>query len=433
MTDAPVNVRAFGAKGDGVADDTAAIQAAIDAGPGEIHFPPGVYATSAPLRLRSNRRLVGAGAGEYRQGAAIDRISTIRPKASFSGTDIVRADPADFNTDAYVTGISVSDLTLDLYDVRSGSKIALHLASASNCETFSNLRIINQDNGHYLRIRQSTNAGALESDGLRFDNLYTLSNAIDPVNTDAGVYITESNEITFRASKIQRRSSGTLAANSIGVLMESNATKPVNDVLFDNTFIGGYETGAYARSAAGSGQGPRWIRFIAPSFETVKYCVRTLGLVGAPVQMCSVVLPRQQTTVNGGRLVLFGAYTYNCRAILDEYSGFVFGGGTALLAELTANTSGNWIDAQPVQVTDAGTDNVIFGREAGLFSIAKLKVTGSVTLPSEAYTDGAISFKDGVTAPGSTAGVAKLYVDSADGDLKVKFGDGTVKTIVVDT
>ena len=40
---------------------------------------------------------------------------------------------------------------------------------------------------------------------------------------------------------------------------------------------------------------------------------------------------------------------------------------------------------------------------------------------------------DGVTAPGTAAGWALLYVDTADGDLKVKFGDGTTKTIATDT
>ena len=40
---------------------------------------------------------------------------------------------------------------------------------------------------------------------------------------------------------------------------------------------------------------------------------------------------------------------------------------------------------------------------------------------------------DGVTAPTIIGGAALIYVDSADGDLKVAFGDGTRKTIVVDT
>lgn len=40
---------------------------------------------------------------------------------------------------------------------------------------------------------------------------------------------------------------------------------------------------------------------------------------------------------------------------------------------------------------------------------------------------------DGTTAPSATSGVAKLYVDAADGDLKIKFGDGTTKTIATDS
>lgn len=46
---------------------------------------------------------------------------------------------------------------------------------------------------------------------------------------------------------------------------------------------------------------------------------------------------------------------------------------------------------------------------------------------------GVTSLVDGVAAPGATSGRAKIYVDTADGDLKVIFGDGTIKTIVVDT
>lgn len=47
--------------------------------------------------------------------------------------------------------------------------------------------------------------------------------------------------------------------------------------------------------------------------------------------------------------------------------------------------------------------------------------------------DGAVAIEDGIAAPSTIAGRAFLYVDTADGDLKIKFGDGTVKTIVTDT
>jgi len=40
---------------------------------------------------------------------------------------------------------------------------------------------------------------------------------------------------------------------------------------------------------------------------------------------------------------------------------------------------------------------------------------------------------DGITAPGTVSGRAQIYVDSADGDLKVKFGDGFVRVIAADS
>jgi hypothetical protein len=47
---------------------------------------------------------------------------------------------------------------------------------------------------------------------------------------------------------------------------------------------------------------------------------------------------------------------------------------------------------------------------------------------------GVMEIKDGVTAPtGSTSGYAALYIDTADGDLKIRFDDDTIKTIVTDS
>jgi hypothetical protein len=48
-------------------------------------------------------------------------------------------------------------------------------------------------------------------------------------------------------------------------------------------------------------------------------------------------------------------------------------------------------------------------------------------------TGGGFAIRDGITAPTAASGRAYLYVDTADGDLKVRFGDGTTKTLATDT
>jgi H+/gluconate symporter-like permease len=58
-------------------------------------------------------------------------------------------------------------------------------------------------------------------------------------------------------------------------------------------------------------------------------------------------------------------------------------------------------------------------------------VAGTVTCG--VFRDGCFALVDAVTAPTATAGFAKIFVDTADGDLKVIFGDGTTKVIVADT
>jgi hypothetical protein len=73
-----INVREFGAKGDGVTDDTEALQAAIaalppykrneaalnDNGGGVLVFPPGKYVHSQTLRIKTNCALIGFGGAD---------------------------------------------------------------------------------------------------------------------------------------------------------------------------------------------------------------------------------------------------------------------------------------------------------------------------------------------------------------------------------
>lgn len=48
-------------------------------------------------------------------------------------------------------------------------------------------------------------------------------------------------------------------------------------------------------------------------------------------------------------------------------------------------------------------------------------------------SQGSLSLPDGITAPSTATGVASIYVDTADGDLKVKFSNGTVQFLTANT
>lgn len=64
-----INIRGYGAAGDGVTDDTAAIRAAVEACPagGEVYVPEGVFAC-AELRLKPHMTLRGSRTWGYRDG-----------------------------------------------------------------------------------------------------------------------------------------------------------------------------------------------------------------------------------------------------------------------------------------------------------------------------------------------------------------------------
>jgi len=105
-----LDVRDFGAKGDGVADDTAAIQAALDAakrgaGPASgarsqnhVLLPGGTFLLSAPLRIPSGVRLRGAGP-----------TTILSAAPSFGGEALLVGDNCSGKGD-YLRDIEVKDL-----------------------------------------------------------------------------------------------------------------------------------------------------------------------------------------------------------------------------------------------------------------------------------------------------------------------------------
>ncbi|KZV69962.1 glycoside hydrolase family 55 protein [Peniophora sp. CONT] len=90
------NVKDFGAKGDGVTDDTAAINAAISSGgrcgqgcqgtsttPATVFFPQGTYVVSSPIIALYYTELVGDA----------KKLPTLKATAGFAGIGVIDADP----------------------------------------------------------------------------------------------------------------------------------------------------------------------------------------------------------------------------------------------------------------------------------------------------------------------------------------------------
>jgi parallel beta-helix repeat protein/putative cofactor-binding repeat protein len=97
-----VSVKDFGAVGDGVTDDTAAIQAAINSGASSVTFPKGSYLVGS-LTITSSITLSGE-----RQGTRILRPNNFDPEdASFASS------PAHFNINSGNIVVTISGFTFD--------------------------------------------------------------------------------------------------------------------------------------------------------------------------------------------------------------------------------------------------------------------------------------------------------------------------------
>jgi hypothetical protein len=108
--------------------------------------------------------------------------------------------------------------------------------------------------------------------------------------------------------------------------------------------------------------------------------------------------------------------------------------GTRMSFGTTANASTTVTERLGIEASGLLT----FGSNTSSFPALKRNSTALETKLADdsAYAPHAMQYldiTDGITAPAAATGRARMYVDTTDGDLKIIFADGTIKTIVTDT
>lgn len=109
------------------------------------------------------------------------------------------------------------------------------------------------------------------------------------------------------------------------------------------------------------------------------------------------------------------------------------GAGSGVYLRITDSASTGGIAGVILERTQSGAGDIRIENRLGDIVVSSATDGATWTEVLKFTAIGGIALKDGVTAPSTAAGYAQLYVDTADGDLKVKFGDGITKTIATDT
>lgn len=112
-----VSVKDFGAVGDGAADDTVAINAAL-AAHASVYLPAGTYRTTAPITLNANNILIGAGiTSVIKNTTASSVICSVTP----TGARIYHVGGGNFKIEGNTSGIVVGSVGLDMQNVTYAS------------------------------------------------------------------------------------------------------------------------------------------------------------------------------------------------------------------------------------------------------------------------------------------------------------------------
>jgi hypothetical protein len=222
-----VSVKQYGATGDGVTDDTAAIQAAMTAADA-VYFPPGTYKVTSPITLKTNNAVLGAGASS---------VIVYSGTATSQGALYANSGSAS----AYIDNLVVQNIKVLGTVASAGFSEFVHLISFSgvrNC-LIDNCEIVGF-RGDGIYIGSGLNDNPLPNSSTERHNVdVTVTNCyIDGVNNDNrnGISVIDGTSVTIENNYFTRCTRSNMPG-AIDIEPDSNIYHIVQNISIRNNRI----------------------------------------------------------------------------------------------------------------------------------------------------------------------------------------------------
>lgn len=266
ITEAPLNARRYGAKNDGVTDDSAAYQSAVNALPGDINAGGGTVLIDgqsvwgAPISVRNKAGVKFASAGGFQS------FVSALPSVANSGKPLIGVS----SDTSIVRGFQMENVNIDMLNVPAH---AIEISGGFDNIGLSNcwVRGIHANFSGYRLIPATTGDGISQS--MIFDNVQAIrqfaGTGNGPQATKPLFYMEKVHEVIFRLTKAI---SNGYALGGVGYEIVDS-----QQVTFDLASASNLESGWMIKTSAG-GDGSQAITIRDPYFENVKYGVVATGV-----------------------------------------------------------------------------------------------------------------------------------------------------------
>ena len=224
-----VNVKWFGAKGDGITDDTTSIQKAIDTGL-NVYFPAGVYLVKS-VRIRHSGQIIKGG-GKVRSWGGNPNLNETIIKGIGVGTDFIFVNSLE-QEDGIVSATRFEDLIIE-----------------GNEKTTNGIRLGNSSVIRGVRVRdcivgiKDVLVSIIDNCEI-FDNIDGIKTAVDSRITNS-FFVGNTIALNLINSNDNIISNNKIEWNGKGILLETAVFNMITGNIFDRQTTYGIETNSTA-------------------------------------------------------------------------------------------------------------------------------------------------------------------------------------------